>query len=280
MSGYRKRDPETFPVGELRRVDRPTTAIQDESVPRVREGDAGFMKARRGVYGPVMQKEVARFVPKHPMSGAESWMMGKMRTLVDGMAAAQKAPIPDDPELLSRHVKEAAYFLRADAVGICKLPPYAVYSHNFDPKNPETGVPVELNHKIRHRYPDRPGLADRRSLYGPRLDKQCHEHALLFQLGVHRHNPRRVYPPPRLSREGPLRVELSGGASAYPSVGRAWARCPGSATASSIPSWDRDSRERSSRPTFPLLPTSPSISACRTSARSVRSAPASVRGAP
>ena len=86
-------------------------------------------------------------MPKQPLSGAQSWMMGKMRTLVDGMAAAQKAPIPNDPELLSRHIKEAAYFLRADAVGICKLPPYAVYSHNYDPKNPDTGIPVELNHK-------------------------------------------------------------------------------------------------------------------------------------
>jgi len=147
VSGYHKRNPEPFPMHTLRRVDRPTTAIQDELVPRVRELDSGFMNARRGIYGPVLQKEVARFVPKQPLSGAQSWMMGKMRTLVDGIAAAQKAPIPNDPELLSRHIKEAAYFLRADAVGICKLPPYAVYSHNYDPKNPDIGIPVELNHK-------------------------------------------------------------------------------------------------------------------------------------
>ncbi|MGD0658163.1 MAG: reductive dehalogenase [Syntrophorhabdales bacterium] len=147
MSGYHKRSPEPFPMHKIRRVDRPTTEIRDGLVPKVRELDSGFMKARRGIYGPVLQKEVARFVPKQPLSGAQSWMMGKMRTLVDGMAAAEKAPIPDDPELLSRHVKEAAYFLRADAVGICKLPSYAVYSHNYDPKSPDTGVPVELNHK-------------------------------------------------------------------------------------------------------------------------------------
>ena len=69
MSGYHKRNPEPFPTRKLRRVDRPTTAIQDELVPRVRELDAGFMKARRGIYGPVLQKEVARFVPKQPLSG-------------------------------------------------------------------------------------------------------------------------------------------------------------------------------------------------------------------
>jgi reductive dehalogenase len=43
---------------------------------------------------------------------------------------------------LSRHIKEVSYFLRADAVGICKLPPYAVYTHS----SPD-GRPIELNHK-------------------------------------------------------------------------------------------------------------------------------------
>jgi reductive dehalogenase len=43
---------------------------------------------------------------------------------------------------MARHIKEAAYFLRADQVGICKLPPYAVYSRSM-----ATGEAVELNHK-------------------------------------------------------------------------------------------------------------------------------------
>jgi reductive dehalogenase len=117
-------------------------------VQRVRENDAGFMKARRGLYGPTLQKEVGRFVLKHPMSGAQWWMMGEMRPIVDGLVAKQRAPIPTDPQDISRHIKEAAYFLRADAVGICELPPYAVYSHNFDPKDANgEGTPVELNHK-------------------------------------------------------------------------------------------------------------------------------------
>ena len=98
MSGCRVRDPETFPVGTLRRVDRPTTAIDDESVKRVKEGDAGFIKARRGLYGPAMEHEVVRFVQKHPMSGAESWMMDKMRSLVDGMAAAAEGADLRRPE--------------------------------------------------------------------------------------------------------------------------------------------------------------------------------------
>jgi reductive dehalogenase len=44
--------------------------------------------------------------------------------------------------VLTRHIKELAYFLRTDAVGICELPPYAVFSHRFP-----SGEPVELKHK-------------------------------------------------------------------------------------------------------------------------------------
>jgi reductive dehalogenase len=148
MGGYLKRDWETFPVHRLNRVDLPTTRINESEVQRVRERQAGFCKAAAGDYGPKLQKEFRRFVPKHPVSGALSWMRNNMRPFVDGMVAAHQAPIPNDPAVLSRHIKEAAYFLRADATGVCELPQYAVYSHKFDFMNPDAGeIPVELNHK-------------------------------------------------------------------------------------------------------------------------------------
>jgi reductive dehalogenase len=58
------------------------------------------------------------------------------------MPAGTRAPIPDDPVAMARHIKELAYFLRSDLVGICRLPPYAVYTNSFP-----TGEPVELDHK-------------------------------------------------------------------------------------------------------------------------------------
>ena len=69
MSGYHKRDWEPFPMDTLRRVDRPTTLIDREKVQRVRERESGFMKAAAGDYGPVLQREFRRFVPKHPSPG-------------------------------------------------------------------------------------------------------------------------------------------------------------------------------------------------------------------
>jgi ferredoxin len=142
MSGYHKRGLDPFPMHAIKRVDRPTTTIIDDQVPRLDERESGFNKAALGHYGPFLAKERNRFVMKHPLSGALGQMQVFLKDIVDGVAAGQKAPLPDDPAALSRHIKETAYFLRADAVGICKLPPYAVYSHSFP-----RGEPVECNHR-------------------------------------------------------------------------------------------------------------------------------------
>lgn len=148
MGGYLKRDWEPFPMHRIKRVDRPTTRIDEDKVQRVSEREAGFCKAAAGDYGPKLQKEVRRFVEKHPLSAATAAIRYPMKPLVDGLIARKRAPIPDDPSVLSRHIKETAYFLRADAVGICELPKYAVYSHKFDFKNPDAPtIPIELNHK-------------------------------------------------------------------------------------------------------------------------------------
>jgi ferredoxin len=143
MSGYHKRDWETFPMHTIRRVDRPTTRIDESGIRKIDEREHGFNRAFRGDFGPFVQKERMRFSRKHPLSGALVAMQAKLREVVDGMVAAEKAPVPEDPGLLARHIKETAYFLRADAVGICRLPPYAVYSH----RAPD-GNPIDLRHRF------------------------------------------------------------------------------------------------------------------------------------
>ena len=142
MSGFHKRDRDPFPVDTLKRVDRPTTVVRDHEVGRADERESGFHRAARGDYGPQLQREWRRFVAKQPLSGALVQMGIHLRGLVDGLVATHRAPVPEDPAVLSRHVKETAYFLRADAVGICALPRYAVYTNKF-PK----GEPVALDHR-------------------------------------------------------------------------------------------------------------------------------------
>lgn len=147
MSGYLKRNWETFPMEQLKRVDQPTTRINAAQIKRVSERQAGFCKAAAGDYGERLQKEFRRFVPKHPISGAIAWMRDNMRPFRDGNMSTSKAPLPNNTQEITRHIKETAYFLRSDAVGVCELPPYAVYSHQFNFKDMDAGEkPLELNH--------------------------------------------------------------------------------------------------------------------------------------
>ncbi|MBU2513588.1 reductive dehalogenase [bacterium] len=155
-----------YPVHTLKRVDQPTTRINEAEVFRQHEQTSGFYRAGRGDFGEHMQQEYRRFVPKYPLSGAMVSMAGALADLVDepvgmgaagmpdsavpknmswapmGQVAEKKAPFTDNPEKMARHIKETAYFLRADLVGICELPVYAIYSHQK-----QDGKPIHLNHK-------------------------------------------------------------------------------------------------------------------------------------
>jgi len=142
LRAFNGRRVDPYPVEILKRVDQPTTVVRESEIPRVDERESGFNRALRGDFGPQLTKERHRFVAKHPLSGALVNMQFTLAQIVDGMAAQERAPLPSDPAAMARHIKEAAYFLRADLVGICELPPYAVYSNSM-----ATGEPVELNHK-------------------------------------------------------------------------------------------------------------------------------------
>jgi len=161
-----RKHPDSYPVEVLKRVDRPTTIIHDDKVPRLDEREGGFSRAGRGDFGEQIAKEYRRFVPKHPLSGALVSMAGILADVVDAPEipeesetarnivpqsmswspmkpiSPKKAPNTDNPETMALHIKETAYFLRSDMVGICKLPSYAVYSQ----RRPD-GESVELNHK-------------------------------------------------------------------------------------------------------------------------------------
>ena len=130
---------ERYASHRLRRVDRPTTEITGD-VRRFDEREHGFERARRGDFGPGPQRECARFDQKYPLSGTIRAMSVYLAGVADGPVAPGRAPLPDDPLVMSRHIKEAALFLHADDVGVCELPPYAPYS--FD----KNGDPVDLGH--------------------------------------------------------------------------------------------------------------------------------------
>jgi len=129
------------PVASLciRQVDRPTTLITD-AVQRIDARDTAYGLAGRGEYGPVVQQGVQRSLPgKYPLSAAQKDVIDHLALIAVNPAAGQMAPIPQDPGALTRHIKAAGYFLKADIMATCQVPASAYYSHDkqghpIDPK--------------------------------------------------------------------------------------------------------------------------------------------------
>jgi len=131
-----------YPMETVKRVDRPTTLIIGEEVPRVAKRAGFFDRALRGDLGEKSQRERNRFAFKQPHAGG---MMAPMRAMVgiqdgDADVGAETARYAD-PAANTRALKSLSYFLGADLTGVCEIPPYAWYSHGQD------GEPITPYHK-------------------------------------------------------------------------------------------------------------------------------------
>jgi len=123
------------------RVDKPTTLIIDDEVPRVPKRAAFFERAVHGDLGKKTQQERTRFAFKHPLATA---MLNQIRAMVphqDGPLAEQAAASCSDAAENTRALKSLSYFLGAELTGVCEVPRYAWYSHG------DGGVPIECHHK-------------------------------------------------------------------------------------------------------------------------------------
>ena len=130
-----------YPMENLKRVDQPTTKITN-NIRRIDEREHGFSRAELGKLGPFAEKEYNRFCEKYPISNAMWEIPPQLEHIADGKVYPNKAPIPQDPRVLSRHIKSLGYFLRADIMGICRLPQWSLYSYNMG------GKPVVCTHKF------------------------------------------------------------------------------------------------------------------------------------
>ena len=135
-----------YPMEQVKRVDRPTTLILDDEVPRVPKRAAFFERALQGDLGEKSQKERSRFSFKHPTSKG---LLGVIRSLVPYQGGEAGPADSDDlsdpeanaPEANSRAIKALSYHLGSDLTGICEIPHYAWFSHKED------GRPIEPYHK-------------------------------------------------------------------------------------------------------------------------------------
>ncbi|TCX53483.1 reductive dehalogenase [Dehalobacter sp. 14DCB1] len=106
-----------------------TTKLVGE-VKNISEAETGFSRAGRGLYGKEPQIGRGYFIRKDPAGAAEhdTLMILATEPAVQGKVSPVKLNIPD-PEQMSQNIKDFAYFLRADEVGIGKMPDFAWYSH-------------------------------------------------------------------------------------------------------------------------------------------------------
>jgi reductive dehalogenase len=119
-----------FPMHRIRRADKPTNLLTD-NIQRVDARENAFSKARRGDYGPAVQREVPHAEAKYPLSMSLTEIRRFTGAIMANPVAASRAPIPTDSRTLTRHIKRLGYFLKADVMGVCRLPGYAVYSHDM-----------------------------------------------------------------------------------------------------------------------------------------------------
>ena len=130
-----------YPMETVQRVERPTTLILDDEVPRVPKRASFFERAIHGDLGGKAQRERSRFSFKHPFADA---MLKQIRAMVphqDGEVAETPAAELNDAEANTRAIKSLSYALGAEITGICELPDYAWYSHRED------GTEIKPYHK-------------------------------------------------------------------------------------------------------------------------------------
>ncbi len=138
----RKSHDSRYPMETVKRVDRPTTLILDDEVPRVPKRAAFFERALQGDLGDKARRERTRFSFKHPLSMSllkviRSMVPHQSGEIADGVNSEEYG----DPEENAKAIKALSYFLGSDLTGICEIPRYAWNSHKED------GQPIEMYHR-------------------------------------------------------------------------------------------------------------------------------------
>ena len=121
-----------LPFETLKRVDKPTTYIDEANVARVPKRANMFARALFGDLGPATQEATknGNYVRKSASAFAFRPSLGAFTVLQDGDANPQIDPATTDAARNANNLKAALYFLGMDAVGLSRCPDWVYYSHN------------------------------------------------------------------------------------------------------------------------------------------------------
>ena len=116
-----------YPLEKLKRADIPTTDYVDEIKQRYVR-DSAMARALASEQGKkLIASQGGMYFDRDPLCSSLSSLQIYISKFQLPEIAESKAPLPDDPRIIARHIKSLGYFLGADMVGICKLPKSAVY---------------------------------------------------------------------------------------------------------------------------------------------------------
>jgi reductive dehalogenase len=130
-----------YPVETLKRVDRPTTEIFEDEVPRVPSRANMYMRTALGDFSRKATEEADRWSQKHPVSQGIVRPSWAIKPLQDGQPAPEIAPDSGNPDDNAKALKALSHYMGSSITGICEAPTYAWYSHD------KRGQPFEPYHK-------------------------------------------------------------------------------------------------------------------------------------
>ena len=119
------------PFEKLKRVETPTTYIDEDRVARVPKRTDMFARSQFGDLGKKQQNAAAGgwYARKSAHSFSQRRMLGAFVLLQDGDPDGN-APRPTEAQRNADNIKAASYFLGVDAVGISRCPDWTWYSHD------------------------------------------------------------------------------------------------------------------------------------------------------
>ncbi len=120
------------PFEKLRRIDDPTTFIDEARVARVPKRTDMFARAQFGDMGKKLQDGArnGHYARKAAPSMAQRRALGAFVLIQDGPAADARSASAGEPERNAANIKAACYFLGIDAVGVSRCPDWTWYSHD------------------------------------------------------------------------------------------------------------------------------------------------------
>lgn len=132
-----------YPTEKLKRVEKTTTFIDEERIPRVPKSNEMFLRAAFGDLGkPALEASKDGYsVSKAPLATALRLALNVYSLLQRGAPAPARADGYDNPDANAAMMKAAMHFIGADIAGVSRAPSWVWYSHRQDGSQMEVAHP-------------------------------------------------------------------------------------------------------------------------------------------